>query len=96
MIEPHSWKNPNNHFLYALNSEWYKLLAQLENTISYETMKFYEKKKIITIHLPVTTSSISSPMGRGSDSTPVKVNHQQKRQDLYIIYNVYYKRQYLQ
>lgn len=25
------------------------------------------------MHLPVTTGSISSPMGRGSDSLPVKV-----------------------
>lgn len=74
MVEPNSWENPSKHFLYVLNSEWYKLLAKLENTISYETMKFYEKRKMITIHLPVTTSSISSPMGRGSDSTPVKVN----------------------
>ena len=37
-------------------------------------MKFYEEKGIITMHLPVTTGSISSPMGRGSDSLPVKVN----------------------
>ena len=26
------------------------------------------------MHLPVTTGSISSPMGRGSDSLPVKIN----------------------
>ena len=36
--------------------------------------RFYEEKGIITMHLPVTTGSISSPMGRGSDSLPVKVN----------------------
>ena len=76
MKEPNSWKKEKSHYLYALDSEWYRLLSKLENTISYATMQFYEKKGIITIHLPVTTGSISSPMGRGSDSTPVKVNIQ--------------------
>ena len=37
-------------------------------------MRFYSNKGIITMHLPVTTGSISSPMGKGSDSLPVKVN----------------------
>ena len=53
-----------------------------EKTIKEETMATkisildLEKleKGIITMHLPVTTGSISSPMGRGSDSLPVKVN----------------------
>ncbi len=35
---------------------------------------FYRKKELITIHLPITTGSISSPMERGSDSSPIKVN----------------------
>ena len=74
--EPNTWEKPDTHYIKALNNEWYSLLAKLENTISYSTMKFYEKKDIITIHLPVTTGSISSPMGRGSDSTPVRVNIQ--------------------
>lgn len=76
MKEPNSWRNESSHYLYALDSEWYRLLSKLENAITYATMQFYEKKGIITIHLPVTTGSISSPMGRGSDSTPVKVNIQ--------------------
>lgn len=74
MKEPNLWKNEENFYLNVLNSQWYKLLVKLENLISSETMKFYEEKGIITIHLPVTTGSISSPMGRGSDSLPVKVN----------------------
>lgn len=74
MKEPNLWKNEENFYLNVLNSQWYKFLVKLENLISSETMKFYEEKGIITIHLPVTTGSISSPMGRGSDSLPVKVN----------------------
>jgi len=71
---PNTWKNKNTHYLKALYSPWYKLLVKLENLLSYETMKFYQQKGIITMHLPVTTGSISSPMGRGSDSLPVKIN----------------------
>ena len=74
MKEPNLWKNEENFYLNVLNSQWYKFLVKLENLISSETMKFYEEKGIITMHLPVTTGSISSPMGRGSDSLPVKVN----------------------
>ena len=74
--EPNSWKNKETHYLKVISSEWYKLLVKLQNLISYETMQFYESKGMITMHLPVTTGSISSPMGRGSDSLPVKVNLQ--------------------
>lgn len=72
-IIPNTWKEPKTHFIEVLRSTWYKQLVQLQNLITEETMKFYEKKKIITLHLPVTTGSISSPMGRGSDSKPVKI-----------------------
>ena len=72
--EPNTWKDYESHYLKILEEPWYKILIKLENLVSTETMKFYEKKDIITIHLPVTTGSISSPMGKGSDSLPVKVN----------------------
>lgn len=71
---PNSWKNEETHYLEVLKEPWYRLLIKLQNLLSEETMNFYKEKEIITIHLPVTTGSISSPMGRGSDSTPVKVN----------------------
>lgn len=71
---PNTWKDTENHYLKVLEEPWYKLLVKLENLVSYETMNFYEKKGIITMHLPVTTGSISSPMGIGSDSLPVKIN----------------------
>lgn len=74
MKEPNTWKNKETHYLKVLENPWYKLLIKLENLVTYETMNFYEEKGIITIHLPVTTGTISSPMGRGSDSIPVKVN----------------------
>ena len=73
MNEPNTWKNPKTHYLKVLKSNWYKQLILLENLVTEETMKFYEKKGIITIHFPITTGSISSPMGKGSDSKPIKI-----------------------
>ena len=74
--EPNTWREPEMHYIKVMEEPWFKILVKLENLISIETMKFYEKKGIITMHLPVTTGAISSPMGRGSDSSPVKVNIQ--------------------
>lgn len=71
---PNTWKDLKTHYIKALDTDWYRMLVKLENLLSVETMKFYEKRDISAIHLPVTTGSISSPMGRGSDSTPVKIN----------------------
>ncbi len=72
--EPNTWSSPKTHYIEVLKSPWYKQLALLENLITEETVKFYHDRSIITMHLPVTTTSISSPMGRGSDSIPVKIN----------------------
>lgn len=70
---PNIWRDYKNYYLEIMDEPWYKLLIKLENLISVETMKFYEKRGITTMHLPVTTGSISSPMGRGSDSLPVRI-----------------------
>lgn len=69
-----SWKNIKTHYIEALNSRWYLDLIEIENMITKYTTLFYIDKKIKTLHLPITTGSISSPMGLGSDSLPVKVN----------------------
>ncbi|MBP3285256.1 MAG: asparaginase [Clostridia bacterium] len=69
-----SWKDRKNHFLCALEDPWYKHIAAIENIIHHATCEFYRKEGIKTLFLPITTGSISSPMGLGSDSLPVKVN----------------------
>lgn len=71
---PQLWKNLSDITIETLRAPWYKHIAKLENTISCETYSFYREKGLITMHLPITTGSISSPMGRGSDSSPVKIN----------------------
>lgn len=74
LTEPNLWQNKKDYYLKILESDWYKMLIKLENLITTETVNFYNSKNIMTMHLPVTTGTISSPMGRGSDSLPVKIN----------------------
>ena len=62
--EPNLWQDKNDYYLKILESQWYKLLVKLENLITTETTNFYKSKNIMTMHLPVTTGSISSPMGK--------------------------------
>ena len=70
---PKTWRDKNSHFIKAINSEWYKVIFELENSINKATTYFYDEKDIPAMYLPITTSSISSPMGLGSDSSPVKI-----------------------
>lgn len=75
MIRPNgSWRNKDNHFIHAINDRWYQTIAKLEDLICYETACFYHKAGIQSMFLPVTTASVSSPMGLGSDSLPVSVD----------------------
>ena len=74
LTEPNFWQKEQTYYLEVLKHPWYKQLIKLQNLLTEETVAFYKTKGIITLHLPVTTGSISSPIGRGSDSTPVKVN----------------------
>lgn len=62
-----------SYWLKAISNPWYKLIFSLQSTINEETQEFYKKRGISNFLMPVTTGSISSPMGLGSDSLPVKV-----------------------
>jgi asparaginyl-tRNA synthetase len=69
-----SWKDLPNHYLRVIESPWYKSVATLQHNITNLSYKFFEEKNIKTLHLPITTGSISSPMGISSDSLPVQVD----------------------
>ncbi len=73
VLPPKSWENPSTHYLIALQHPWYKLLTRLQSEFYLATIQFYRKKGLPFFLLPITTGSISSPMGLGSDSSPVKV-----------------------
>lgn len=75
MITPaKSWKDPKSHYKKALDSKWYEILIKLQTTFVNLTVDFYKEKGYDFALLPVTTGAISSPMGLGSDSLPVKIN----------------------
>ena len=68
------WHNWQVSFLKALDDPWINYLAHIQNLFNIYTVQFYKQKNISTLHLPITTGSISSPLGLGSDSIPVRVN----------------------
>lgn len=70
---PKTW-NSSQHYLEALNSDWYKSLFKIQDCLQFNTCRFFRDRNLRHISLPITTNSISSPMGIGSDSLPVKVN----------------------
>jgi asparaginyl-tRNA synthetase len=71
---PQSWKNPDAHLECALSSPWYRALVLLQDTLVKATTSFWDERGCSAAHLPITTGSISSPMGLGSDSRPVQVD----------------------
>jgi asparaginyl-tRNA synthetase len=71
---PQSWRNLGNHYKTVLSSDWYKILSKLQDEFTFATVQFYRERGMKFMQLPITTGSISSPMGLGSDSSPVKVN----------------------
>ncbi|MEW2514684.1 asparagine synthetase A [Streptomyces sp. NPDC046870] len=74
LAPPGSWRDPDTHYLRALGSEWYARLLDLQDTLTSATVGFWTERRVRFGHLPVTTGSVSSPMGLGSDSQPVRVD----------------------
>ncbi|KAJ8254395.1 hypothetical protein COCON_G00210070 [Conger conger] len=72
---PHSWKSPQDHAALAMKSQWYRNLFQIQNSLFHETVEYFHNIRQYAYALtPLTTDTISSPMGLGSDSEPVCVN----------------------
>ncbi|KQU24425.1 asparaginase [Bacillus sp. Leaf75] len=57
-----------------MDNPWYKALCVIQDEINHSTFKFFKENSIRSMCLPITTGSVTSPMGLGSDSLPVKVN----------------------
>lgn len=71
---PKTWRNTDTHYKHALESEWYKVLMLIQDEINHSSWNFFRKRGLKTVNLPITTGSVTSPMGLGSDSLPVKIN----------------------
>jgi aspartyl/asparaginyl-tRNA synthetase len=71
---PRSWRDPQTHFLKATQDTWYHSLVALQDSLTTATVRYWSERGVRFGHLPVTTGSVSSPMGLGSDSSPVRVD----------------------
>ncbi|KAJ3600516.1 hypothetical protein NHX12_031497 [Muraenolepis orangiensis] len=72
---PGSWQEPKTHSMIAIRSQWYHNMFQIQNTLFHSTVEYFHNICQYSYALtPLTTDTISSPMGLGSDSEPVFVN----------------------
>lgn len=81
---PSSYINPERHLETLLSSPWYKVLCKIHSEVLRLTHDFYTLEGISPIVLPITTGSVSSPMGIGSDSLPVRVRFEHTGQSVYL------------
>lgn len=63
----------NEHWISVMSDPWYKALYTIQDVVVYAAHTFFRKHGLKYLLAPITTGSISSPMGAGSDSLPVKI-----------------------
>ena len=71
---PSSWRRPESHLETLLTSPWYRSLAVLIDEIVDASHTYFRGRGARCPMLPLTTGAVSSPMGLGSDSSPVKIH----------------------
>lgn len=72
---PRSWEDPDSHSMLAINDQWYRNMFKIQNTLFHSTVEYFHSSCQYSYGLtPITSDTISSPMGLGSDSEPVSVN----------------------
>lgn len=73
IIAPSSYQKPNLHINELLSNPWYSVVNKVFSEILTLSHDFYKSEAINPALFPITTGSVSSPMGLGSDSLPVRV-----------------------
>ncbi len=56
-----------------LNDDWVRQLVVMQDALTFCAHTFFRNNGLKYLNLPLTTGSISSPMGLGSDSKPLKI-----------------------
>lgn len=79
IFPPRSWKNPKDNWYFAMRNPWYSNLIRIQNFVVLTTHQFLNEEGLFHMIAPVTTGSISSPLGAGSDSKPVTIFLNNKR-----------------
>jgi beta-aspartyl-peptidase (threonine type) len=69
-----SWLVPKSHSISALSDGWYSVISNIQDSLFHGTVDFFRHNMGYKYAmLPITTDTISSPMGLGSDSEPVSI-----------------------
>jgi asparaginyl-tRNA synthetase len=71
---PQSWRRPNEHLQTLLTVPWYPVVFEILSLLNFASHDFFRAESASVAFAPLTTGSISSPMGLGSDSVPVRAN----------------------
>ncbi|MDX2537114.1 MULTISPECIES: asparagine synthetase A [Streptomyces] len=71
---PGLWADPVAHLASAVEHPWYRIVTAVNASILASTSSFYQSRNVSPVLMPVTVSSVSSPMGLGSDSLPVQID----------------------
>ncbi|MGI5380661.1 amino acid--tRNA ligase-related protein [Streptomyces sp. CA-251387] len=72
---PHGrWCPAPDRFLRIVDQPMYRTLVDLQDLVTTATSHFWRDRGVKALHLPITTDSVSSPMGLGSDSSPVEID----------------------
>lgn len=68
------WRPSPDRFLEILDDPFFRTVVTLQDVMTTSTAAFWAERDVRSVHLPITTGSVSSPMGLGSDSLPVRVD----------------------
>lgn len=82
ILPPNAWQQNDGYLKKLLTDPWYKHLANINASVLTSTHDFFNQRQIKPYVFPISTGSISSPMGMGSDSLPVKIRL--REQDVYL------------
>ena len=74
LMPPNTWDEAHLHFHAVLQSKWYNSVFQMITQITSLSFEFFKQKQLAPVLMPVTCQSVSSPMGLGSDSSPVSIH----------------------
>lgn len=66
--------NEPGAFVDALRSPWYRLVADLQETLQWATMEYARSQGLKHLWLPLTTRTVTCPTALGSDTEAVKVD----------------------
>jgi len=70
---PATWGDDPAAFLTALSHPWYRLVADISDTVLRATYSYASSMGVRALPFPITTRTITCPSGVGSDSVPVPV-----------------------